>query len=111
MAQRIEVEITCDRVAPGHGGDVESLAMTLGGAAYEIDLCARHRKPYDQLLELVTLDGRRVSARRVPAATRKQPARSSDRSAEIRSWAKSEGLDVSTRGRIAEEVVRKFEAR
>jgi hypothetical protein len=85
--------------------------MTLGGAAYEIDLCAKHRKPYDQLLELVTLDGRRVSVRRVPAAARKQPARSSDRNAEIRSWAKSEGLDVSTRGRIAEEVVRKFEAR
>ncbi|HEY5361235.1 MAG TPA: Lsr2 family protein [Streptosporangiaceae bacterium] len=110
MAQRIEVEITCDRVAPGHGGDVESLEMTLGGAAYEIDLCSKHKKPYTDLLALVITDGRRVSARRGQAGTRKQPARSSERSAEIRAWAKSQGLDVSARGRIAEEVVRKFDA-
>jgi Lsr2 len=111
MAQRIEVEITCDRVAPGHGGNVESLEMTLGGTAYEIDLCSKHRKPYTDLLALVTADGRRVSARRVPAGSRKQSARSSDRNAEIRTWAKSERLDVSARGRLSQEIMRKFEAR
>jgi|SRR5450631_3481294 Lsr2 len=111
MAQRIEVEITCDRVAPGHGGDVESLEMTLGGTDYEIDLCAKHKKPYTDLLALVTADGRRMSARHGQAGTRKQPGRSADRNAEIRAWAKSQGLDVSARGRISEEFIRKFEAR
>jgi Lsr2 len=111
MAQRVEVEITCDRVAPGHGGDVESLEMTLGGTAYEIDLCAKHRKPYTDLLALVTTDGRRVSARRRQADTRKRPVRSSDRNGEIRDWARTQGMEVSARGRIAEEAVRKFDAR
>ncbi len=110
MAQRVEIEITCDRVAPGHGGEVESLDMTLGGTQYQIDLCVKHRKPYSDLLEMVTVDGRRVSARGRPqSATRKQPGRAT-RNAEIRAWAKAQGIDVSARGRIADEVVQKYDA-
>jgi hypothetical protein len=110
VAQRVEIQITCDRVAPGHGGEVESLDMTLGGTEYRIDLCASHRKPYNDLLELITMDGRRVSrrGRRQPAA-RKQPDRA-NRNAEIRAWAKEQGIDVSARGRIADEVVQKYDA-
>ena len=88
MAQRVEMQITCDRVAPGHGGEVESLDMTLGGTGYQIDLCAKHRKPYNDLLEMITMDGRRVSTRgRQQSAARKQPGRT-NRNAEIRAWAK-----------------------
>ena len=110
MAQRVEIQITCDRVAPGHGGEVESLDMTLGGAEYQIDLCASHRKPYNDLLEIITMDGRRVSMRgRQHPAARKQPGRT-NRNAEIRAWAKEQGIDVSARGRIADEVVQKYDA-
>ena len=74
MAQRAEIEITCDRVAPGHGGEVESLDMTLGGTEYQIDLCVKHRKPYSDLLEMITVDGRRVGTRgRQQPAAGKQP--------------------------------------
>ena len=111
MAQRVEIEITCDRVAPGHGGEVESLDMTLGGTEYQIDLCAKHRKPYSDLLEMVTVDGRRVSTRgRHQPAARKQPGQA-NRNAEIRAWAKEQGIDVSARGRIADELVQKYDAR
>jgi hypothetical protein len=111
VSQRVEIEITCDRVAPGHGGEVESLDMTLGGTEYQIDLCVKHRKPYNDLLEMITEDGRRVVARgRQQPAARKQlgPA---NRNAEIRAWAKEQGIDVSARGRIAEDVVQKYDAR
>jgi hypothetical protein len=110
VAQRVEIEITCDRVAPGHGGEVESLDMTLGGTEYQIDLCVKHRKPYSDLLEMITEDGRRVAARDRPPAVRKQlgPA---NRNAEIRAWAKEQGIDVSARGRIAEDLVQKYDAR
>lgn len=111
MAQRVEVEITCDRVAPGHGGEVESLDMTLGGTEYQIDLCVKHRKPYSDLLEMITVDGRRVTTRgRQQSAARKQPGQVS-RNAEIRAWAKEQGIDVSARGRIAEDLVQKYDAR
>lgn len=111
MAQRVEIEITCDRVAPGHGGEVESLDMTLGGTEYQIDLCAKHRKPYNDLLEMITVDGRRVSTRgRHQPAARKQPGRT-DRNAEIRAWAKEQGIGISARGRISDEVVQKYDAR
>ena len=111
MAQRVEVEITCDRVAPGHGGEVESLDMTLGGTEYQIDLCVKHRKPYSDLLEMITVDGRRVSTRgRHQPAARKQPGRA-NRNAEVRAWAKEQGIDVSARGRIAEDLVQKYDAR
>ena len=111
MAQRVEIEITCDRVAPGHGGEVESLDMTLGGTEYQIDLCVKHRKPYSDLLEMITVDGRRVTTRgRQQSAARKQPGQVS-RNAEIRAWAKEQGIDVSARGRIAEDLVQKYDAR
>jgi hypothetical protein len=111
VAQRVEVEITCDRVAPGHGGEVESLDMTLGGTEYQIDLCVKHRKPYSDLLEMITVDGRRVTTRgRQQSAARKQPGQVS-RNAEIRAWAKEQGIDVSARGRIAEDLVQKYDAR
>ena len=111
MAQRVEIELTCDRVAPGHGGEVESLDMTLAGADYQIDLCVKHRKPYSDLLEMITVDGRRVSTRgRQQSAAGKQPGQA-NRNAEIRAWAKEQGIDVSARGRIADEVVQKYDAR
>jgi hypothetical protein len=111
VAQRVEIEITCDRVAPGHGGEVESLDMTLGGTEYQIDLCVKHRKPYSDLLEMITVDGRRVTTRgRQQSAARKQPGQVS-RNAEIRAWAKEQGIDVSARGRIAEDLVQKYDAR
>ncbi|MDX6389830.1 MAG: hypothetical protein QOJ73_893 [Streptosporangiaceae bacterium] len=111
MAQRVEIEITCDRVAPGHGGEVEPLDMTLGGIEYQIDLCVMHRKPYIDLLEMITVDGRPVSTRdRQQPAARKQPGRV-NRNAEIRAWAKEQGIDVSARGRIADGVLQKYDAR
>jgi Lsr2 len=111
VAQRVEVEITCDRVAPGHGGEVESLEMTLGGTEYQIDLCVKHRKPYNELLEMITVDGRRVTTRgRRQSAARKQPSQVS-RNAEMRAWAKEQGIDVSARGRIADDLVQKYDAR
>jgi hypothetical protein len=98
-------------VAPGHGGEVESLDMTLGGTEYQIDLCVKHRKPYSDLLEMITVDGRRVTTRgRQQSAARKQPGQVS-RNAEIRAWAKEQGIDVSARGRIAEDLVQKYDAR
>ena len=61
MAQRVEIEITCDRVAPGHGGGGRVARDDARGIGYQIDLCARHRKPYSDLLEMITVDGRRVA--------------------------------------------------
>jgi Lsr2 len=111
VAQRVEIEITCDRVAPGHGGEVESLDMTLGGTEYHIDLCVKHRKPYSDLLEMITVDGRRVSTRgRQQPVARQQPGQA-NRNAEIRAWAKEQGIDVSARGRIADDLVQKYDAR
>ena len=56
------------------------------------------------------MDGRRVSMRgRQHQAARKQPGRT-NRNAEIRAWAKEQGIDVSARGRIADEVFQKYDA-
>jgi hypothetical protein len=110
VVKRIEIQVTCDKVAPGHGGEVESLEISLGDISYEIDLCTKHRKPYTDLLEVVTMDGRRVSATRRPPAARRQPGRT-NRSSEIRAWARSQSIEVSARGRIAGAIVQRFDAR
>jgi Lsr2 len=110
VVKRVEIQVTCDRVAPGHGGEVESLEISLGGISYEIDLCTKHRKPYVDLLEVVTVDGRHASATRRQPAARRQPGRT-NRSSEIRAWAKSQSIEVSARGRIADALAQRFDAR
>ncbi|MFD9940385.1 Lsr2 family protein [Nonomuraea sp. NPDC059023] len=93
-----------------------TVTFSYKGKSYEIDLSAAHDKAFDESMAEWIEFAREVkgesSARRGRrvAASGSSPALSREKSAEIRQWAKSHGLPVSERGRIASAVVEKYEA-
>ena len=88
-------------------GNAETVTLSLNGTAYEIDLAPKNLAKLEKALAPYIDAGRRVSARsRRPIA---RHANGHDNAA-IRSWAKSNGLKVSERGRISADLIRQYEA-
>jgi hypothetical protein len=106
MAQRAQVIFTDDL----DGSEAARTAtFALQGAAYEVDLSKKNADKLAKLLEPYIAAARKTSAR--PAR------RSADRSrqggpvpADVRAWAKSEGIEVKDKGRVPAELIVKFQA-
>jgi hypothetical protein len=117
MGQRIEVVLTCDL----HEGEVpaeETVTFAVDGTTYAFELCAEHLAEFrDTLARYVGAArradqprrGRRRTADSAPASTRRGSSGKTDL-AEVRSWARNQGYQVSDRGRISSEVQEAFEA-
>jgi hypothetical protein len=99
------------------GGEAdETVTFSLDGVSYEIDLSEGNAKKLrDSLSPFVgsaRRTGGRASAGRGRARSAAAPVSSgsrSGRSAEIRAWAKGQGIKVNERGRIPAEVVEAYE--
>ena len=105
MAQKITVALEDD--LDGGPAD-ETVRFGLGGAEYEIDLSKRNATEFRRQLAPFIEHARRAGrgARRRPGRT----ASSRERSADIRAWAKDQGITVSDRGRIPASVAEQYEA-
>jgi len=91
------------------GGEAtETIHFSLGGREYEIDLNAKNASKFrSQLAPFID------HARPVGAGHRRRPVRSAasrQRSADIRAWAKQQGIALSDRGRIPASVVEQYQA-
>src|SRR5512144_2809434 len=91
---------------------VETVRFSYAGRNYEIDLNEEHAAELDELLAPYVEHGRRV-----PDGTPKQRARRSEREGRssqelraIRQWGREQGLQVSDRGRIAADIIAKYDA-
>jgi len=105
MAQKITVALEDD--LDGGPAD-ETVRFGLGGAAYEIDLSTKNANAFRQQLAPFI-----EHARRTGRGQRRRPGRtvsSRERSADIRAWAKDQGIAVSERGRIPASVVEQYHA-
>ena len=105
MAQKITVALEDD--IDGGPAD-ETVRFGLGGAEYEIDLSTKNATAFRQQLAPFI-----EHARRTGRGQRRRPGRtvsSRERSADIRAWAKDQGITVSDRGRIAASVAEQYEA-
>ena len=110
MAQRVQVLLVCDL----HEGDVEgteTITFGLDGSTYEIDVCEAHGR------ELRDAYAPFVGAARRAGRTAGGPRRGGGRSrggtndvAQIREWARSNGHQVSERGRISATVRAAYDA-
>jgi hypothetical protein len=110
MAKRI-VESFVDDI---DGSDAEgTTTFALDGTTYEIDLSGANREKLEKALAPFITKARAVRAARVRGrrgAAGSSRAISREKSAEIRRWAKSRGMPVSERGRIAATVVQQYES-
>src|SRR5690606_3258066 len=105
MAQKVQVLLIDD--LDGSSAD-ETVSFGLDGRTYEIDMSKKNADKLRKVLQPYLED-----ARRARPSGRKRAARaagSRQRSAEIRRWAKSVGIEVSDRGRSPANVIEKYEA-
>jgi hypothetical protein len=90
----------------------ETVAFSLDGVSYEIDLNAKNadrlRKAFTPYLEKGRKAGVRKAGGRGRTGTR--TAHTRERAADIRAWAKQHGITVNDRGRIPTQVVQAYEA-
>ena len=114
MAQKVQVLLVCDL----HDGDVEgteTVAFGLDGSSYEIDVCDDHAADLRDAFAPYVGAARRAgrAPARAAAPRRGRPAGSAktgDRTAEIREWARANGHQVSERGRLSATLVAAYEA-
>lgn len=104
MATQTTVTLTCD-ICDGTK-DTRTRTITLDGRALEIDLCAKDGRGLDKAAQKFVPFARKVA--RQPAVRR--TAGSRQHSADVRDWARTQGLVISDRGRIPADVERKFAA-
>ena len=111
MAKKVTVTLVDD--FDGAGAADETVEFGLDGVTYEIDLSTKNAAKLRGDLKQWVAAGRRVGGRRrgrsrlraavVAAIDREQ-------SAAIRDWARRNGHNVSTRGRIPADVIDAFHA-
>jgi hypothetical protein len=105
MSKSVSVIITDDLDG---SENAQTVSFGLDGVTYEIDLAKKNRARLEHVLAPFI-----EAARRVPRGGRRRGGRGAgapaDRS-EVRDWARSAGLQVSDRGRISADVIRRYEA-
>jgi hypothetical protein len=104
MAQKVNIILVDD--LDGSEAD-ETVSFALDGTSYEIDLNEKNAAKLRDALSGYIGHARRVSTTR----KRKSSASTSGPSArELRDWARSNGYEVSDRGRVPAEVREAFDA-
>jgi hypothetical protein len=115
MAQRTVVSYIDD--LDGESEAEGTVPFGIDGVDYEIDLSSENAEDLRNALAPYTAAARRTGGRRSTAkaaakrASGGTPKRSRDENQRIREWAKKQGLEVSERGRIPNEVAEQYDAR
>ncbi|MEU5988076.1 Lsr2 family protein [Spirillospora sp. NPDC047418] len=106
MAQKVRIIMTDD--LDGGAAD-ETVSFAIDGRTYEIDLSEDNAGKLRGMLHGYMESGRRLkTARGGRTAARGTNVR--ERSAEIRQWAKDNGIKINDRGRIPATVIEQYEA-
>jgi len=103
MATKITVALEDD--LDGGSAD-ETVRFGIGGMQYEIDLNKKNARAFRKQLAPFVEHARRAGR----GQRRPRTASTRQRSNEIRSWAKTQGIAVSDRGRIPASVVEQYKA-
>jgi hypothetical protein len=106
MAQRAQIIFTDDL----DGSEAARTAtFALQDVTYEVDLSKKNADKLARLLEPYIAAARKASTR--PASRPANPSRQAGPvPADVRAWAKSEGIEVKDKGRVPAELIVKFQA-
>jgi hypothetical protein len=108
MARKVEVTLIDDL----DGGEAdETVSFGLDGTRYEIDLSAANAKKLRNSLAKFVDAARKDKGARQPVrgAVRKAAAPAGPNTSDVREWAKAQGYEVSERGRVANDLIVKFQ--
>ena len=107
MAKKVTITLVDD--FDGEGAADETVEFALDGVSYEIDLSTKNAVKLRKDLKQWVDAGRRVGGRRRGRSTGLGRGRATidrEQSAAIREWARRNGHNVSTRGRIPADGIR-----
>jgi hypothetical protein len=97
MAQRVQIILEDDY----DGGEAdETVSFGLDGAEYEIDLSSKNASQLRESLSPWLAHARKTGGRRRRTTKSTEPSSPSD----IRAWAQTQGIEVSSRGRVSADV-------
>jgi hypothetical protein len=89
----------------------ETVRFGIGGSEYEIDLSAKNAAQFRRQIAPFVDHARKAGRASARAAGRSaRTAASRQRSHDIRAWARSQGIELSERGRIPARVVDEYNA-
>ncbi|MCV7259503.1 histone-like nucleoid-structuring protein Lsr2 [Mycobacterium shimoidei] len=109
MAKKVTVTLVDD--FDGEGAADETVEFGLDGVTYEIDLSTKNATKLRNDMKKWVDAGRRVGGRRRGrSAGRGRGTIDREQSAAIREWARRNGHNVSTRGRIPADIIDAFHA-
>ena len=110
MARLTEVVLTCD-VHDGESEAAKTVTFTVEGQSYECELCEDHLAEFRDAMEVWSSHGRPASPRRsVGAGGRGRGGGRAASTAEVRDWARAQGMEVSSRGRVSAELRAAYDA-
>lgn len=111
MAQKVQVLLVDDL----DGGEAdETVTFALDGKTYEIDLTTANAEKLRGLLDPFTKGGRRTGGRAATGRAkggRAAAVSGNPDTAEIRAWAKAQGMSVNDRGRVPQDIREAYENR
>jgi Lsr2 len=107
VAQQIQTLLIDDLDGTPAEGTVR---FGLDGTDFEIDLNAGHDKALRDVLAPYVKAARRGAGPQRPSQRKRTASTGGPGSAEIRNWAKNQGIEVKDRGRVPAELVVKFKA-
>lgn len=109
VARKVVVTIVDDY--DGESQAAETVSFALDGVGYEIDLSETNAKALRQVFEQWTPFARKVGKSSGRSRSVKQRERGDqEQAAAIREWARRNGFDVSSRGRVSADVVAAYKA-
>jgi Lsr2 len=107
MAQRMQVIFEDDLDGSEAQGTV---SFGFVGTSYEIDLSKKNAARLARIFEPFIASGRRVSARSSTRSGNPSSRSSGPSWQEVRAWAKTEGIEVASKGRVPAELIVRFQS-
>jgi hypothetical protein len=107
MAQETIVRLLDD--IDGKPAD-ETVSFSLDGVPYEIDLRAKNADKLRKVFAPYVENARKGGLRRAGRG-RGRTTHNRERAADIRGWAKDQGITINDRGRIPAEIVQAYESK
>lgn len=108
MAKKVVLQSVCDLCH--EPGAVHTFRFGWMLTNYETDLCEAHAAEVTGLIERLVENAQRLGAapKSVHVDAPPPPARSQVATAKVRAWAKKNGIEVSDRGRVPDEVFEQY---
>ncbi len=109
MAQKIRYILISDLSGKELGEDGQTVKFGFLGVDYELDVSQEEADEFARVMDKYVSAARRIGGRRQSSRSGKTDGDRA-RLSKIRDWARANGMNVASRGRIAQDVIDAYEA-